>query len=75
MLWKGSLEPYRYTYYFAFFFALALDILFELQILIIPSVSTVIKAFMLGAAIPTLFVWALELMANYYIRRMLFEKC
>ncbi len=74
LLWKGAFEPYRYTYYFAFFFTVALDILFELQILVIPSVSSIIKGFMLGAAIPTLLVWALELMSGYYLNRMILEK-
>ena len=71
ILWKGSIEPYRYTYYFAFFFTLALDLLFETHVLTMSYVAIDIKAFMLGASIPTLLVWGLDLLSNHYINKML----
>ncbi len=70
-MWKGALEPFKYTYFFAFFLIFAFDILFELQILTMTTIAPVIKGFMFGAAIPTLIVWGLELMANFYLNQTL----
>ncbi len=74
VLWKGAIEPYRYTYYFAFFFTLALDILFETHVFTISYIAVSIKAFMLGASIPTLIVWGLDLLSNHSINKMLAER-
>jgi len=66
-MWKSYLEPFKFSFFLAFFLILALNLLFELNIITFVSVAPVVKAFFLGSAIPALFVWSLELMATYYV--------
>ncbi len=65
-LWKNSLEPYKYSYYLAFFIVLIVTILFQLNIT--PSYLNIIaEALMLGAAVPTVIVWGLDNFSAAYL--------
>ncbi len=70
-MWLSSLEPFKYTYYFSFFLLLLISILFELNLLSSLIVGPIVEAVTLGAAIPTLIVWGLELLASYYVGQAL----
>ncbi|GEM_PF-842207 len=70
-MWKSALEPFRYTYYFAFFLIFLMATFFELNVLSSLVFGPIVKAVMLGAAVPTVIVWGLELLSDYYLSRAL----
>ncbi|NPA15174.1 MAG: hypothetical protein GXO44_01340 [Deferribacteres bacterium] len=70
-MWRSGLEAFKYTYYFAFFIVLLIATLFELNVISSLVFGPVVKAFMFGAAVPTLIVWGLELLSNYYLAKAL----
>lgn len=70
-MWLSSLEPFKYAYYIGFFLVFLISILFKLNILSSLVVGPVAEAVTLGAAIPTLLVWGLELLASYYVGQAL----
>lgn len=69
-IWYNSLEPFKYTYYMGFFLLLTLTLIFEMNIIVAAPIALVVKALTFGAAIPTLLVWGLELLAGYYIAQI-----
>jgi len=69
VVWRSSLEPFKYTYYFAFFFLLLFSIMFELNILSAVMVAPIVEALTLGAAVPTVLIWGLSLLADTYLLR------
>jgi hypothetical protein len=68
-LLRNSLEPFKYAYYLGFFLVFLLAVLFELNIISSLVFGPIAQAVMLGAAIPTLLVWGLELLADYYLAK------
>jgi len=70
-MWRGALEPFKYAYYLGFFLVFLITILFELNILSSIVFGPIVEAITLGAAIPTVLVWGLELLSNYYLSRAL----
>ncbi len=70
-MWLSSLEPFKYAYYFGFFLVFLIAALFELNIISSIVIGPIAEAVMLGAAIPTLLVWGLELLAGYYVGQVL----
>ena len=70
-MWLSSLEPFKYAYYFGFFLVFLIAALFELNIISSIVIGPIAEAVMLGAAIPTLIVWGLELLAGYYVGQVL----
>ncbi len=66
ILWRNSLEPYRYAYYLAFFLIFIISMLFQLNI-IQSYVGAIAKGIMFGASVPTLIVWALDLFSRAYM--------
>ncbi|ADU96662.1 hypothetical protein [Thermovibrio ammonificans] len=68
-MWRNALEPFKYAYYLGFFLTFLLAVLFELNIISSIVFGPVAEAVMLGAAIPTLLVWGLELLADYYLAK------
>ncbi len=66
-LWQGSLEPFKYAYYLGFFLVFAGAALFELNFFGGPLAAWAAKGLMFGAAIPTLLILSLELLANHYV--------
>ncbi|WP_457679799.1 hypothetical protein [Thermovibrio sp.] len=66
---RASLEPFKYTYYFAFFIVLLFAVLFELNVISSVVFGPIVEALTLGAAIPTLFVWGLELLSDHYLAK------
>ncbi len=66
-LWQGVLEPFKYAYYFAFFLVFVCAMLFELDLLGGGIAAIAAKGLMLGAAVPTLLVFGLDLMAAHYV--------
>ena len=66
-MWLSSLEPFKYAYYLGFFLVFLIATLFELNIISSIVIGPIAEAVMLGAAIPTLLVWGLELLASYYV--------
>ncbi|NPA49553.1 MAG: hypothetical protein GXO20_06180 [Thermodesulfobacteria bacterium] len=67
-LWQAGLEPFKYAYYLAFFLVFLGAMLFELNFFEGPLAAWAAKGLMLGAAIPTLLVFALDLLANAYLK-------
>lgn len=70
-MWRGALEPFKYAYYLAFFLLLLFSILFELNVISSLVFGPIVEALTLGAAIPTVLVWGLELLADYYLTKAL----
>ncbi len=70
-MWLSSLEPFKYAYYLGFFLVFLIAALFELNIISSIVIGPVAEAVTLGAAIPTLLVWGLELLAGYYVGQAL----
>ncbi len=70
-MWLSSLEPFKYAYYLGFFLTFLISILFELNIISSLVFGPVAEAVTFGAAIPTLLVWGLELLASYYVGQAL----
>ena len=70
-MWLSSLEPFKYAYYLGFFLVFLIAALFEMNIISSLVIGPVAEAVMLGAAIPTLLVWGLELLADYYVGQAL----
>ncbi len=66
-LWQSSLEPFKYAYYLAFFLVFICAMLFEMDLLggWLPGVAA--KGMMLGAAVPSLLVFGLDLLADHYV--------
>jgi len=69
--WRSALEPFKYAYYLGFFLVFLLAVLFELNIISSLLFGPVVEAITLGAAIPTVLVWGLELLADYYLAKAL----
>lgn len=72
-MWLSSLEPFKYAYYLGFFLVFLIAALFELNIISSIVIGPIAEAVMLGAAIPTLLVWGLELLAGYYVGQALIK--
>ncbi len=68
-MWRGSLEPFKYSYYLAFFLLFLFSVLFELNIISSLVFGPIVEALTLGAAIPTVLVWGLELLSDYYLTK------
>jgi len=66
-MWRGALEPFKYAYYLGFFLVFLFTILFELNIISSIVFGPIVKAITLGAAIPTVLVWGLEMLADRYL--------
>jgi len=63
-MWRGALEPFKYAYYLGFFLVFLFAVLFELNIISSAVIGPIVIALTLGAAIPTVLVWGLELLAD-----------
>ncbi len=72
-LWYGALEPFKYAYYLGFFLVFLLAILFELNIISSVIFAPISEAVALGAAVPTVIVWGLELLAGYYLNQSILK--
>ncbi len=72
-MWLSSLEPFKYAYYLGFFLVFLIAALFELNIISSIVIGPIAEAVTLGAAIPTLLVWGLELLASYYVGQALMK--
>ncbi|WP_456456199.1 hypothetical protein [Thermovibrio sp.] len=68
-MWRGALEPFKYAYYLAFFLLLLFSVLFELNVISSLVFGPIVEALTLGAAVPTVLVWGLELLADYYLAK------
>ena len=71
MLWKGYLEPFRYALYLGFALVFSFALLFGLNIITSLTVAPIAEGFMLGAAIPVLIAWIMELIADYYVAALI----
>jgi hypothetical protein len=70
-MWRGALEPFKYAYYLGFFLVFLLAVLFELNIVSSAVIGPIVIALTLGAAIPTVLVWGLEMLADRYLVKAL----
>lgn len=66
-LWQNQLEPFKYAYYLAFFLVFVCAMLFEMDLLGGGLPGIVAKGLMMGAAIPSLLVFGLDLLASHYV--------
>ncbi len=66
-LWQSTLEPFKYAYYLAFFLVFVCAMLFEMDLLGGGVSSIAAKGLMLGAAVPSLLVFGLDLLADHYV--------
>ena len=66
-MWKQILEPFKYTYYLGFFLILVVALIFKLHLASSIIFGPIAEALTLGAAIPTVLVWGLELLADHYL--------
>lgn len=71
MLWKGYLEPFKYALFFGFALVFSFALLFELNIITSLTVAPIAEGLMLGAAVPVLIAWVMELMADYYVAELI----
>jgi hypothetical protein len=71
MLWKGYLEPFKYALFLGFALVFSFALLFGLNIVTSLTVAPIAEGFMLGAAIPGLIVWIMELIADYYVAALI----
>jgi hypothetical protein len=71
VMWKNSLEPFKYAYYLGFFLVFTIALLFEFNIISSITVAPIAKGLMFGSAIPTVIVWGLELTADCYLTKSL----
>ena len=72
-MWRSSLEPFKYAYYFGFFLLFLFAVMFELNIISSIVFGPIVEALTLGAAIPTVLVWGLELLSGYYLSKALIK--
>ncbi len=72
-MWRSSLEPFKYAYYLAFFLLFLFAVLFELNVISSLVFGSIVEALTLGAAVPTVLVWGLELLADYYLSKALIK--
>ncbi len=70
-IWRSSLEPFKYAYYLGFFLLFLFALMFELNIISSLVIGPVVEALTLGASIPTVLVWGLELLSGYYLSKAL----
>ena len=73
LLWKGALEPFKYSYYFGFFLVFLLVALLKVGVVSFFEFVPVAEALILGATIPTLAVWSLELLSDCYLQEIFKE--
>ncbi len=66
-MWYSALEPFKYVYYLGYFLVLLMAILFDLNIISSLVFAPISEALALGASIPTLIVWGLQLLSGYYL--------
>ncbi len=66
-MWYSALEPFKYAYYLGYFLVLLMAILFELNIVSSLVFAPISEALALGASIPTLIVWGLQLLSEHYL--------